>query len=183
MSALGMPMYNVGYFQNIQSKLSENPYNFNNLPTKDRILKYEFFVHSLPSLLRNFDRAGMMNSIEIRMPFLDWELVSFVFSLPLSSKVGNGYTKRILRESMNGKLPDSIRNRTYKVGVGNPLEAWVSLYVKEWFCDRLSDIKTTEAENALRIIGKSKQVSNSSDRSLAIISGWLEINRWLIEKS
>ena len=68
--------------------LSDKPYNFNNTELANRMVYNETFQHTLPALLRNFDRAGMMNSIEIRMPFMDWRLVSFVFSLPIESKIG-----------------------------------------------------------------------------------------------
>ena len=115
--------------------LSDKPYDFSEKPVPERMLYYEFFQHTLPALLRNFDRAGMMNSIEIRMPFMDWRLVSYVFSLPISSKVGNGYTKLILREAMKGKMDESLRTRTYKVGIGSPIEHWMNGSLKEWALD------------------------------------------------
>ena len=38
----------------------------------------------------------MKNGVEIRMPFMDHRIVTFVNSLPYSSKFGNGYTKTLL---------------------------------------------------------------------------------------
>lgn len=92
----------------------------------------EFHLTTLPTILRNFDRASMQNGIEIRMPFMDWRLVSFVFALPFSSKVGGGYTKYILREAMKDIVPESIRLRTMKVGFNAPMPMWFSDQLKSW---------------------------------------------------
>lgn len=92
----------------------------------DPISKEFFFTTTLPTILRNFDRASMYHGVEVRMPFMDYRLVSFVMSLPTSSKVKDGYTKAILRDSMNGILPDSIRKRKWKVGITAPLANWFS---------------------------------------------------------
>ena len=63
----------------------------------------------LPTLLCNFDRASMSHGIEVRMPFMDWRLVTYAFSLPDASKIGGGYTKRVLRQAMRGFLPEPIK--------------------------------------------------------------------------
>ena len=119
--------------------LSDKPYNFTPKSLDQRMVYNESFQHTLPALLRNFDRAGMMNSVEIRMPFMDWRLVSYIFSLPTESKIGNGYTKRILREAMKGKMDESLRTRTFKVGIGSPIEYWINGRLKEWAFDHLND--------------------------------------------
>ena len=63
---------------------------------------YEIFhISILPTLLRNYDKYSMANGVEIRMPFMDYKLVQYTFSIPWQSKVGNSYSKRILRDSMN----------------------------------------------------------------------------------
>ena len=62
----------------------------------------------------------MAHGVELRMPFLDWRLVCFAFSLPDESKIGGGYTKRVLREAMRGLMPEPTRARTTKIGFGPP---------------------------------------------------------------
>lgn len=140
-------------------QLSDKPYDFQSKPLPERMAYYEFFQHTLPALLRNFDRAGMINSIEIRMPFMDWRLVSYVFSLPIESKIGQGFTKRILREAMKGHMDESLRTRTFKVGIGSPIEHWMNGALKDWTMDTLKDknlrdkleheYKTGQASNQL----------------------------------
>ena len=78
----------------------------------------------LPSILRNFDRASMAHGIEVRMPFLDWRLVTFGLALPAESRIGGGFTKRVLRDASDGLIPDSIRFRRSKIGFNAPLIEW-----------------------------------------------------------
>ena len=40
----------------------------------------------LPTILRNFDRLSMAHGIEVRMPFMDWRLVTYTMALPETSK-------------------------------------------------------------------------------------------------
>jgi asparagine synthase (glutamine-hydrolysing) len=57
---------------------------------------------------------------------MDWRLITFLFSLPATAKIGGGYSKRILRDALKGILPESIRTRTRKLGFPNLAEAWTS---------------------------------------------------------
>jgi asparagine synthase (glutamine-hydrolysing) len=87
---------------------------------------YEIFhVTVLPTLLRNYDRYSMASGLEIRMPFMDYRLVSYTFSLPWTSKVGGGFTKRIMRDALKGILPEEIRCRRDKIGWNAPLHEWL----------------------------------------------------------
>jgi asparagine synthase (glutamine-hydrolysing) len=124
--------------------LSDRPYNFINKPLPERMVYHEFFIHSLPALLRNFDRAAMINSVEIRMPFMDWRLVTYVFSLPTCSKIGQGFTKLLVREAMKGKIEESVRTRTFKVGIGSPVEFWFNGALKEWVLNTVNDNQQKE---------------------------------------
>jgi asparagine synthase (glutamine-hydrolysing) len=67
----------------------------------------------------------MAHSIESRVPFLDYRLVEFIFSLPTEYKINAGISKRILRDGLDGILPDKIKNRMSKLGFATPEEVWV----------------------------------------------------------
>lgn len=121
--------------------LSDRPYDFSNKPLPERMVYHEFLLHTLPALLRNFDRASMLNSVEIRMPFMDWRLVTYTFSLPTSSKIGQGFTKLLVREAMKGKMDESVRTRTFKVGIGSPVDYWFNGALKQWVMDSLGTVK------------------------------------------
>ena len=66
----------------------------------------------------------MAHSIEARVPFLDYRLVEFVFSLPMDQLIKDGMTKRILREAMSGVLPEAVRTRMDKMGYVTPEDIW-----------------------------------------------------------
>ncbi len=96
-------------------------------------LYYHFHATTLPTILRNFDRMSMAHGVEVRMPFLDWRLVCFVMSLPDSYKIGQGMTKRIAREALKGRIPESARTSPIKIGFGSPLpELFGQSQFKEW---------------------------------------------------
>ncbi|MBS3912908.1 MAG: asparagine synthase (glutamine-hydrolyzing) [Bacteroidetes bacterium] len=111
------------------------PYDFSGMNYVDRMVYQETFVDTLPAIFRDFDRAGMMNSVEIRMPFMDWRLVRYIFSLPFSSKINGEFNKLILRESMKGKMAEGIRTRKHKIGIGSPVEHWFQTELQEWVQD------------------------------------------------
>jgi asparagine synthase (glutamine-hydrolysing) len=66
----------------------------------------------------------MAHSIEARVPFLDYKLAEYTASLPDDCKIHNGYTKYILREALQGTLPEKICWRTDKKGFVTPEEIW-----------------------------------------------------------
>lgn len=98
----------------------------------NRMLYPMFHSSILPTILRNFDRLSMAHGVEVRMPFMDWRLVTFVFSLPDSSKLGDGFTKRVARLGMAGKMPDSIRLSKTKIGFNSPLPEWLNGPLQPW---------------------------------------------------
>ncbi len=104
----------------------------------NQILFEDFHIRTLPMILRNFDRASMAHGVEIRAPFLDWRLVTYAFSLPSETKIGGGFTKRILREAMRGILPETIRLRKSKIGFTNPMFAWIAGPLKPFILDTVS---------------------------------------------
>lgn len=89
------------------------------------LLYFDSFEHGLTELLRYADRNSMAHGREVRLPFLNHDLVSFVFSLPSSFKISHGYTKLVLRQAMKGKLPDEITLNTNKIGFEPPQQQWM----------------------------------------------------------
>lgn len=92
----------------------------------------------LPTILRNFDRLSMAHGVEVRMPFLDWRLVTYVMALPDESKNSGGLTKVIARHSMKGKMPEAIRVQRRKVGFNSPMPSWLNGPLKPWVAEILS---------------------------------------------
>ena len=89
-------------------------------------LRSDFFDYILPALLRYEDKNSMRFSVEVRLPFMDYRLVEWVFGFGDEAKIGNGFNKRILRESMKGVLPEKVRLRTDKMGWATPQRTWLA---------------------------------------------------------
>lgn len=62
----------------------------------------------MQTLLDRKDRMSMANGLEVRVPFCDYRIVEYAFNMPWEIKAYKGREKGILREAMQGILPDSI---------------------------------------------------------------------------
>ncbi len=107
---------------------SEFYQKFNNLlnvpsyPKKDNKHENRFFSHifyhlterDLPYVLRMEDRNSMFNNIEARVPFLDIDLIDFILSHDFKEFMKTGFNKSMLRNSLDGILPESVINRKDK---------------------------------------------------------------------
>jgi asparagine synthase (glutamine-hydrolysing) len=89
------------------------------------LLYFNTFNFGLEELLRYADRNSMAHSREVRLPFLQHELVEFIFSLPSNFKIRQGFGKWILRKAMTPYLSDDIAWRKGKVGFEPPQLQWM----------------------------------------------------------
>ena len=94
--------------------------------------------YSVPYLNHYEDRMSMSMSREIRLPFLDHRLVDFTLSLQDNYKLREGWTKYILRKSLDQKLPNEVVWRKDKKGFSNPQEKWMKEELKGFFKDYIS---------------------------------------------
>ncbi len=92
--------------------------------TLSHALKQSIVSAPLPLYLRIEDRNSMAHSVEARLPFLDYRLVSFVCGLPDEWKVRGPWNKYVLREGMRGRMPESVRGRVDKMGFPTASKKW-----------------------------------------------------------
>ena len=89
-------------------------------------------VTYLPNdLLTKVDRASMSVSLEVRTPFLDASLYDFAWGVNKSSFIPKGINKWLLKESLNGLMPEKLIHRP-KMGFGVPLDIWLRGPLKDW---------------------------------------------------
>ena len=76
-------------------------------------------------MLVKIDRMSMAHGLEVRVPFLDIDMVTFCMNLPSDFKLHKGKIRKyILRQSLRGKLPQQILYRP-KSGFNIPVEHWM----------------------------------------------------------
>jgi asparagine synthase (glutamine-hydrolysing) len=73
----------------------------------------------------------MAHSLEARAPFLDYQMVAYVLSLPMRVKVAGGTSKHVLKEAVRPLLPAEVINRP-KQGFRVPLPAWLAGELAPW---------------------------------------------------
>src|SRR5262245_3470339 len=88
-------------------------------------LAFDTTVRQLPSLLRYEDRSSMAFGIETRLPFLDYRLVEFAFSLPDTERLDGATTKAIARRALGDRVPKSVLERRDKMGFETPTDLWL----------------------------------------------------------
>jgi asparagine synthase (glutamine-hydrolysing) len=84
----------------------------------------------LPLYLRVEDRNSMAHSVEARLPFLDYRLVSLAFSLPNEWKLRGGWNKYLVRQAMKGVIAEPVRTRRDKMGFPTPSGEW---WKNDWY--------------------------------------------------
>lgn len=110
-----------------------------NCSARDRIeaLAYHYMRYYLAEgVLTKVDRASMANSLEVRAPLLDPEVVEFATHVPVEWKMGGG-GKRLLKQALAPLLPREIVRRPKK-GFGIPLTGWLRRELRP-LCDELLD--------------------------------------------
>jgi len=98
----------------------------NNDWTLDAVLRKSVERWPLPLYLRLEDRNSMAHSVESRLPFLDYRLVSLVFRSAAKWKMHGPWNKYLLREAMRQRIPESVRTRVEKWGFPVPQGKWIS---------------------------------------------------------
>ena len=87
-------------------------------------------------MLTKVDLMSMANSLEVRVPFLDYEVVNFLFSLPSNYKIDGVMRKKILQDAFRDFLPPELYNRPKK-GFEVPLLKWLRKEMKAIIKDDL----------------------------------------------
>jgi asparagine synthase (glutamine-hydrolysing) len=90
----------------------------------DDALRSDLVTYLPGDILVKTDRASMAHGLELRAPFLDWELASFCASLPVSLKISNDRDKLVLRQAFEDAWTPAVRARG-KQGFGAPVVEWL----------------------------------------------------------
>tara|TARA_B110000238_G_scaffold14954_1_gene14606 strand:+ start:11150 stop:13060 length:1911 start_codon:yes stop_codon:yes gene_type:complete len=103
----------------------------------DRMTHFDFKT-LLPGLLHVEDRMSMAHGLESRVPLLDKKIVELAATIPADIKFKNGEMKHIFKKVVKPYLPNSVYNRTDKMGFPTPINDWFRDDLKDFVTDVLS---------------------------------------------
>jgi asparagine synthase (glutamine-hydrolysing) len=142
------------------------------------------FKYKLPYILKWQDSNSSWFSLESRVPFIDYRIVERSLSLPSKYLIYKGTTKKILRDSMQGIIPEIIRERQDKVGFHTPQDEWFRQPV---FKKYIFDLLDSNEFSTLNIINKNKaknlyQAHVDLKKNIADeIWKWINLDLWFKE--
>jgi len=195
-------IFNNDSLANILNKDILKLVNLNNEPSADQkdsdILKYSSTINRVSGfnlrgytqnqLLRDIDAVSMYNSIEVRVPFLDVDILDYVLKIPDEYKINferlseikdpynttyrDSGAKKILIDLGKGLLPDNMDNQT-KRGFGMPFDYWLKSCLNEVF----QDVFSFESINR-RNIFNFNELSNIKNQFLSNKISW--VFPWII---
>jgi asparagine synthase (glutamine-hydrolysing) len=126
------------------------------------------------------DKMGMATGVEIRVPFLDNDLVDFSYTIPTEFKLKGNITKYILKKVAERYLPHEVIYRS-KAGFGAPVRKWITEDLSEMVKERLSKENLDEQgifvfEEVNSLVEKNKKGEVDASYSVWAI---LAIDSWL----
>ncbi len=146
----------------------------------DRQIQFEIAAFLPDHNLNYTDKMAMKLGVETRVPLLDREIVEKCQQLPLSSKIGWRTTKRILRESQRGRLPEGVLERP-KQGFGVPLRRWITEDGAALLKDTLSPARQSSRGlfDAAAVARLHQDVAGQKVDAAQILLNILAIELWL----
>jgi len=132
---------------NLYSKGAEinfvDQFQSGHLTPLDRMIRSDFTSYLPGDLLIKVDLATMANSLELRSPMLDVNVVEWGVSLPRKYKIKGFETKHILKDVARSLVPAQLIDRP-KMGFGIPRAEWLRKEMKEMVVDTLTDTTSTQ---------------------------------------
>ncbi len=140
---------NIGLFHtDIQEQIADHdPANYlkdglKNIPNEkeplNHLLYWDMKYFLTDHNLNYTDKLSMAAGVEVRVPFLDLELIEFSTRLPVNIKMKGNETKYILRKTMEKYLPHDVIYRP-KTGFGAPVRKWINSDLEDMIQDYLSE--------------------------------------------
>jgi asparagine synthase (glutamine-hydrolysing) len=165
------------------SKITIDAYEKSDGPDHLAKILYTDMKTYLPGgILVKVDRMSMANSLEVRAPLLDREVVEFAATLPSNMKFKNGEKKHILKEAFKPMLPDGILYRK-KMGFSVPLASWFRHEIKELAARHLIDqaqgLKSIFNHDYIQTLWQEHQ-NESADHS-ALLWSMLMFEMWWVK--
>jgi asparagine synthase (glutamine-hydrolysing) len=177
------PFINKFFVKNNNININNNKYFLNPKYKGERVkeaLINSIQSNNLPALLRHGDRNAMAHSVENRVPFLSIPIVEFMLSLPEEYLISNtGLGKKIFKDSLKDIMPDTILDRTDKIGFEVDEQKWLNKNKKK-IIEIIKNFDDDEIIDKKVLLDKIKNISEQNITNNNII--WRCINFILWKK-
>ncbi|MFA5136687.1 MAG: asparagine synthase (glutamine-hydrolyzing) [Patescibacteria group bacterium] len=167
--------------KDFSKKFKNEIYTIENRCLKKRLIE-DIFINSLPALLRYEDKNAMRFSIEGRVPFLDFNLIRKLFTLPDCAIIENGWNKNILRNAVKDIIPEAINKRRNKTGFTTPEHEWfleIGEEIEKIFMNK--DLRVKKYINQAELILAFKKFMKKENDDTMLFWRVLNLELWLKE--
>lgn len=110
----------------------------------------DLMSYHVDDILTKVDRASMAVSLEVRVPFIDHQVIEFAACLPEKFIAAGGEGKLLLREILKKRLPSEFQFGTNKRGFSIPLASWLRGPLRDW-AESLLNHQRIESEGFLNV--------------------------------
>ncbi len=157
---------NIGFAEELHNKISPSAGDL-----LERSTRSDFLTYLVEDILVKVDRASMMNSLEVRAPFLDYRIIEFAFSyIPSALKVDGSNKKVFLQRYARNILP---QNFTFgrKQGFSVPLKSWLKEGpFRDFFYDVLLDKESIFNKNEIiKTLNANAKGRNNSEKIFGLV--------------
>ena len=136
-------LLNPSFQSEVAEDSREERFNSGKYTSFDRMIRSDLDAYLPGDLLVKVDIATMANSLELRSPMLDVNVVEWGLSLPRKYKIKGFETKHILKDVARSLVPANLIDRP-KMGFGIPRAEWLRTGMKELVIDTLTDTTATQ---------------------------------------
>lgn len=150
-------------------------------PFLSKVSYLEINTYMQNVLLRDVDQMSMASALEVRVPFLDHQLVEYIYGVPDEHKFPYS-PKKLLVDSMGDLLPSEIVNRE-KMGFVFPWSEWMKKDLLDFCVENLNWLKTQPYFNANAIdevwnlfLNNNYKITWSRVWHLVVLAYWLKKN-------
>jgi asparagine synthase (glutamine-hydrolysing) len=138
-------LLNKDFYSSGAENIFINQFANGNPTSFDRMIRSDLHAYLPGDLLVKVDIATMANSLELRSPMLDVNVVEWGISLPRKYKIKGFETKHILKDVARSLVPANLIDRP-KMGFGIPRAEWLRNDMREILIDTLTDESATERD-------------------------------------
>jgi asparagine synthase (glutamine-hydrolysing) len=146
-----------------------------------KMMELDVLTYMPDDILTKVDRASMLNSIEVRVPFIDHVFAEKMFGIPSSLKLRGKEGKYILKRALQNDLPPEVLSHK-KQGFTIPFNAWFKDDLREYVGDALSNTSLLEEFISKKYLNNIKDTSKAGSLitrifPILVLSLWLNKNK------